>query len=299
MKKFYVFFAWLILMVPSTAKASVLNGDVDCDGAVNINDVTTLIDLLLSGNTTNTAGDVDGNGMVNIDDLVEVIDMLLNGGGGGANPQDDDEWVDLGLPSGTFWAKRNIGASAPEDYGEFFAWGEIETKEYYDFYWWDYKWCRGSNRTLTKYCINSDYGIVDNKAELDSDDDVAYVRYESTTQVDPNWWIRMPTLEEQQEIIEHCDWTWTSRNGVYGMLLTGPNNNTIFLPAAGYHWFDEAFVGAGSYGYYWSRTLYSVNYFSDQSYKACFLRFSSSSAFWYYYNRYTGFPIRAVRVPLN
>ena len=85
------------------------------------------------------------------------------------------EYVDLGLPSGTMWATCNIGANYPEDYGDYYAWGETETKSNYD--WSTYKWCKGSEDTLTKYCTDNDYGTVDNKTVLDPEDDAAHVKW--------------------------------------------------------------------------------------------------------------------------
>ena len=155
------------------------------------------------------------------------------------------EAIDLGLPSGLKWASFNVGASKPEDYGNYYAWGEVETKE--DYSWETYKWCNGSYNTLTKYNTQSNYGTVDNKTTLDPEDDVA------TTKLGGKW--RMPTDEEWMELWDKCTWTWTTRNGVNGRLVTGLNGNTIFLPAADYrYWTDLSNVG--SIGYYWSSSLY-------------------------------------------
>ena len=135
------------------------------------------------------------------------------------------EWVDLGLPSGLKWATCNVGANTPEEYGDYFAWGEVEPKETYN--WSTYKYGSDDDE-LTKYCDKSSYGnngFTDNKTVLDPEDDAATV----------NWggaW-RMPTTEEQQELINNCTWTWTTQNGVNGYKVTGPNGNSIFLPAAG------------------------------------------------------------------
>ena len=186
----------------------------------------------------------------------------------------DYEWVDLGLPSGTLWATMNVGASSPEDYGDYFAWGETEPKDYYD--WSTYKWCNGSESTMTKYCS-------DNKTELEPEDDAAHVNW------GPSW--RMPTTEQYKELVENCTWTWRTRNGVDGRLVTGPNGNTIFLPAAGRRWSGNLY-DAGYWSYYWSRTL-----FSGHSSKACSLYFHSNAVYWYdYYLRGYGFAVRAVRV---
>ena len=122
-----------------------------------------------------TRGDVDGDGKVGIADVTALIDYLLSGTWGDES-SDAHEWVDLGLPSGTLWATTNIGATNPEDYGDYFAWGETEPKDVYD--WSTYKWCNGSNTTLTKYCTSSSYGYIgftDGKTELDAGDDAAYV----------------------------------------------------------------------------------------------------------------------------
>jgi len=200
--------------------------------------------------------------------------------------EDNHEWVDLGLPSGTLWATCNVGANAPEEYGDYFAWGETAPKDYY--YWDTYKWCNGSDTTMTKYCTNSSYGyngFVDNKTELDPEDDAAHVNW------GPSW--RMPTTEQQRELYEKCSSTWTTLNGVSGSLFTGPNGNTLFLPAAGLRWY-ESLYHAGSWGDYWSRTLYSSN--PSIAYD---LNFYSGSVYWNIRNRFRGLAVRAVRVSQN
>ncbi|MCQ2319676.1 MAG: hypothetical protein MJZ90_12290 [Bacteroidales bacterium] len=101
------------------------------------------------------------------------------------------EYVDLGLPSGLLWATCNVGADSPEDYGDYFAWGETETKSDYD--WDTYKWCNGSYNTLTKYNTKSSYGTVDNKTTLELSDDAARANWGGS------W--RMPTEAEFQELI--------------------------------------------------------------------------------------------------
>ena len=193
------------------------------------------------------------------------------------------EWVDLGLPSGTLWATCNVGASSPEDYGDYFAWGETAPKDNYN--WSTYKWCNGSYTTMTKYCINSRYGyngFTDGKTKLDPEDDAAYVNW------GPSW--RMPTTEQQRELYENCSSVWTTQNGVNGRLFTGPNGNTLFLPAAGGRW-DDSLNSAGSYGYFWSRTLLSyVPYYAYDLY------FNSGGWYYWYYSRSGGYTVRAVRV---
>ena len=201
----------------------------------------------------------------------------------GSTPE-EHEWVDLGLPSGTLWATCNVGAESPEDYGDYFAWGETEPKEVYN--WSTYKWCNGSKNTLTKYCTRKSYGynsFVDNKTELDPEDDAAHVNWGE------NW--RMPTKEQQDELRENCTWTWMTQNGVNGCLVTGPNGNTLFLPAAGYRY--DGSLGNDD-GNYWSHTLYS-----SYTYSAFSLYFTSEDVNWHFDSRYYGFTVRAVRVPQN
>ena len=190
-----------------------------------------------------------------------------------------DEAVDLGLPSGIKWANMNVGASKPEEYGGYYAWGETEEKSNYD--WSTYKWCNGSYDTMTKYCIRSSNGTIDNKTVLDPEDDVAHVKWGGT------W--RMPTFDEQKELLNNCTWTWTTQNGVNGYRVTSQTNgNSIFLPAAGYRYGTEvSFRGSG---YYWSSSLGSS--YSDY---AILLNFDSDYRDWYsYYGRCYGFLVRPV-----
>lgn len=161
---------------------------------------------------------------------------------------DLNETVDLGLRSRTLWAKYNIGATSPEEYGDYFAWGEVEgvIKGKLHFYWNTYKWCtdvRGEE--LTKYNTADSLGIVDNKLELDLEDDAAYVNW------GPNW--RMPTWGQILELMQSCTWEREMLNEVEGYKLTGPNGNTIFFPAGGWYQWEPS--GAGQGGDYWGRTL--------------------------------------------
>ncbi len=200
--------------------------------------------------------------------------------------EEQHDYVDLGLPSGTLWATCNVGANTPEGYGDYFAWGETAPKDYYD--WNTYKWCNGSKNTMTKYCTNSSYGyngFTDGKTELDPEDDAAYVNW------GPSW--RMPSLEQIQELVSSCNWQWTQRNGVSGRLFTGPNGNTLFLPAAGGRWY-ESLLDAGLWGYYWSRTLSP-----GRSNYVYYLDFNSGDVSWHYNYRRCGFSVRAVRVSQN
>ena len=188
------------------------------------------------------------------------------------------EYVDLGLPSGIKWATCNVGANSPEEYGGFYVWGETEEKE--DYGWETYKWCNGSDESFTKYCTNRYLGIVDNKTVLDPEDDVAHVKWGG------DW--RMPTAEEQEELINNCTWEWTALNGVNGYRVTGPNGNSIFLPAAGLRE-DTDVCNRGNYGYYWSSSL--GRFGSDLAYS---LYFYDGYWGWVNYYRDLGQSVRPV-----
>lgn len=185
--------------------------------------------------------------------------------------------VDLALPSGTLWAERNVGADSPEEYGDYFAWGETSSKSTYD--WNTYKWCKGSYNNLTKYCTSSRYGTVDHKITLDLEDDAAYVN------MGKEW--RMPTMDELEELITKCTWIWITQNDTIGYKVIGPNNNHIFLPVAGYL-SDSAFYCVGREGFYWSSSLAGVPKGS------CFICFSSDVNYGYNTGRYRGCTVRAV-----
>jgi len=204
------------------------------------------------------------------------------------------EAVDLGLPSGLKWASFNLGASKPEEYGDYYAWGE--TEPYYSlldpFFWkegkegylWSfYMWSRGEFNMLTKYCNNSEFGyngFMDERTMLDLEDNAAYVN------LGGSW--RMPTGSEWSELMENCTWTWITQNGVEGQLITATNGNSIFLPAAGYR-FDILLLAVGAIGRYWSSSITT-----DRPYDAWMVGFDSNEVRRYGYNRYYGLPVRPV-----
>ena len=186
------------------------------------------------------------------------------------------EAVDLGLS--VLWASCNVGAESPEEYGGYYAWGEIEEKAEYD--WSTYKWCDGDYDALTKYCTNSRYGTADNRSVLIPEDDVAHVEWGG------NW--RMPTLSEFEELAEECTWVWTTVDGVNGSKVTGPNGNSIFLPAAGFC-YGKKVHDQGDEGYYWCAT-------SDSEYSpaAYYLGTASAGYVTFEYFRYNGHSVRPV-----
>ena len=194
----------------------------------------------------------------------------------------DHAYVDLGLPSGLLWATCNVGASSPEDYGDYFAWGETQPKDIYN--WSTYQYCNGDYNTLTKYCNNSSYGyngFTDNLTTLEPMDDAATANWGS------NW--RMPTKAECQELYNNTTVTWTTQNGVNGRLFTASNGNSLFLPAAGYR-LHSSLYDAGGYGDYWSSSLYT-GYPND----AWGLNFYSGICYMDYNYRYYGRSVRPVR----
>ena len=171
------------------------------------------------------------------------------------------EYVELGLS--VKWATCNVGATSPEDYGHYFAWGETSPKEEYT---------EENNLTYRK----------------DMSDIAGNAQYDAAT---ANWggtW-RMPTKAEQEELSNNCTWTWTTQNGVNGYNVKGPNDNSIFLPAAGRR-YGSSLNLAGSYGYYWSSTPLGGNL--DDG--ACGIDFGSDDRYMYYGYRYYGLSVRPV-----
>ncbi len=188
--------------------------------------------------------------------------------------------VDLGLPSGLKWASCNLGASKPEECGNYYAWGEVETKDNYG--WSTYKFGTSSSGPFSKYNTKSSYGTVDNKTVLASEDDAAYVKFGG------KW--RMPTDAEWTELRNKCTWTWTDNyngTGVKGRIVAASNGNSIFLPAAGAR--DANLYNVGAYGNYWSSSLYT-----DLPYRAYYIYFGSGGVAEGRYNRCIGLSIRPV-----
>lgn len=159
-----------------------------------------------------------------------------------ANVVNNHEYVDLGLS--VRWATCNIGANYPGETGDYFAWGEIEPKVWYS--WSTYKWSNGNEQTLTKYCLDENYGIVDNKITLEVSDDVARMEWGD------RW--RMPTQQEFKELLDFCTLRWIKFNSMYGYEVTSNiNGNKIFLPLTGY--MIESELITAPFGYYWCSTL--------------------------------------------
>ena len=216
--------------------ASRLRGDVTGNGDVDISDVTALIQYVLTGDASliNMSGaDCTLNGEIDISDVTGLINYILQGHWSDEPSVTPGEYVDLGLPSGTLWATRNVGANAPEDYGYHYRWDEtVSVEDYGDF---SYLW--------PDYDFKS-YGYY--MPELVPEDDAAYVNW------GPSW--RMPSVEQIQELCEKCSWRFTQYNDKNGVLITGLNGHTMFLPAAGVY-YGVGWIGGGYYCAYWSRSL--------------------------------------------
>lgn len=257
------------------------------------------VTAISTGSCTITATATDGSGITATCEI-KVVD---NG----------YEYVDLGLPSGTLWATCNVGADAPEEYGDYFAWGETEpyyVKGYSEhdylwesrfwkkgkingYCWYSYTWCNNGEWTgLTKYTYPDNQGsgiwysgstfIGDNKTVLEPADDAATA----------NWGIgwRMPTQDEMIELYNNCTWNWTTLNGVNGYYVVGLNGKSIFLPAAGYRSYQQ--FNSAEYGsnYYWTSSLCDSN--SEYAYTLYF--YSGNYSVWYTNARYYGLPVRPV-----
>lgn len=206
----------------------------------------------------------------------------------GWNVYDHHDYIDLGLPSGTLWATCNVGADAPEDFGNYYAWGEIETKNRY---WIDnYKW--GTDQKYTKYVCNGENGLkyfTDNKIKLESEDDVAQVLWRR------GW--HMPDQNQFKEMVDNCSWNFTTINNIYVFVGTSKlNSNQIILPATNSFTYKQ-FVLPGEYSdfaRYWTCDLHDSKYQND----------GIAYSFWSdrldniakeYNSRYYGQTIRAIK----
>ncbi len=188
--------------------------------------VVVLLILLLRGwNTTNTINEnLISGGDATLENVVEKEEVQAES----SNTINGHEYVDLGLS--VMWAACNVGASSPEDYGDYFAWGETSTKSEY------------TDENCKTYCGKS-IGSIAGNPQCDA--------------AQANWgdtW-RMPTVSEIDELVNKCTRTWTTRGGHNGYKITGPNGNSIFLPAAGWR-VDTSLYGEGEEANYWSATPY-------------------------------------------
>ena len=255
-------------VMPYTVEGGVQEVTLNCGTGVTLQSTPTVFNIILLENAlsngfTVTLKAVDGSELqsftapegntIMAENILIMPELAVTGTGGGGG--DEHAYVDLGLPSGLLWATCNVGANAPEECGDYFAWGETQPKDTYD--WSTYQYCMGSAITLTKYCNFADAGyngFTDNLTTLLPEDDAAAANWGG------NW--RMPTAEEFEELLDNTTVTWTQQNGVNGSLYTASNGNSLFLPAAGLRRGGEL-VNAGITAEFWSSWL--VGYSPDHA----------------------------------
>jgi len=262
-------------------------GTGQTDIATQIGEVTAAINNLIasvnSGNTSAAAALAQI--IAKLEELKTAIGSESTGGGtggtvtpgGGGETPSTEDYVDLGLPSGIKWATKNLGASKPSDYGDYYAWGETEPKANYS--WETYKWVTKDN--LTKY------NDTDGKTSLDPADDAA------TAKLGSSW--RIPTSAEIAELLnpKYCTWTWTTQDDVNGYeVKSKKNGNSIFLPAAGARMGSEL-IEAGSFSGYWSGSLGAADTAADTP-GARGLLFGGGDLGWDSLDRFCGFSVRPV-----
>lgn len=188
---------------------------------------------------------------------------------------DQIEFIDLGLPSQTFWANCNVGADSPEDIGCYYAWGETEQKVTYEIESYKYY------DMLSASCLNLG--------------NIGGTIYDASSKATDGL-LRIPSLNEVRELVEQCTWMWTETNGVCGMKVTGPNGNSIFLPATGYCWGGLCY-GEEDFGYYWTDT--QRGYFNYDHAWALYFDYSGAHSWNNHFRRYHGHVIRPVLTKSN
>ena len=211
------------------------------------------------------------------------------------------QYVDLGLS--VKWATYNVGASQPQEYGDYYAWGETVTKNHY--YWSTYQYNIGEYdeeklSSLTKYCPKSSFGYegyTDTLSVLELSDDIAHIKWGK------NW--RIPTADEFQELLDNCTWKWTKLNGVKGFKVTskieGHTDKSIFLPATGYKTGVKLFNSCPTVNYWtsslWTRLPYNsldITFQYDEDNKTNDDIYDDNVIYIGYSGRYVGRPIRPV-----
>ena len=238
--KIHSFLIAILLFVCGSAMAQThKQGDVNLDGSVDISDIVAVINTIAGNTTYKSTADVNGDKTIDISDIVAIINIIANGGveindpaveAGLCPDKDHPHIIDMGTAGK--WSCCNVGASAPWEYGGYYAWGETEEKTTYN--WGSYIHCDGSSST----CHNLGSDIAGTQY------DVAHVKWGG------KW--RMPSFN-QIDLLLYCSNEWTEVNDINGRKFTAPNGGSIFLPAAGDRWGDELYR-AGDYGYYWSST---------------------------------------------
>ena len=235
-----------------------------------------------------------------------------NGGDNGGNNHTEGiinghAYVDLGLPSGTLWATCNVGAARPEEYGEYYAWGETKTKDTYH----DFNYHFGSSyvyhmldhddlSTMVKYCDDPNYGwlgFTDSLTILEPVDDVASALWGG------GW--RIPSPEEFRELFTNCNWTVTTQQGVRGLKVTASNGNSVFFPAAGFMQFQFVFSLEDGKGFYWMNETFwndcreAWSLYFDPSIEPFSWSPNTEGILFHNEPRYSGFSARPVHAAIN
>ena len=308
MKIYKVLYVSAILMWSTNiaAQTTALPGDVDGDGTLTRKDIAILSKGIIgkvNSYANPQAADFNNNGKTDIEDLTLLIDAILHPITGENNGH---EWVDLGLS--VKWATCNVGASSPEEYGDYYAWGETTTKSSYT--WSNYLSSKGGTITNWNDCGTSKdplrYYVYPYESSIAGTMlDVAYRLWRG------DW--RMPTFNEQTELRKNCYWQWTNNykgtrqagyiiykvkaeadRGKYSYGYTAPiatytlSDTHIFLPASGYR-SGSTLYNDGNAGYYWSAdptTGSAADVFT--------LHFDSSFVLWLSYFRNDGYSVRPV-----
>ncbi|MBR3074968.1 MAG: dockerin type I repeat-containing protein, partial [Bacteroidales bacterium] len=237
-------------------------GDVNHDGAVTATDAALVTDYVM-GNTPPVfyieSADMNSDGSITITDVSTIVSIVL----GGTPPTPptpptptEHNYVDLGLPSGTLWADCNVGASKPEGYGNFYAWGETKTKDTYS--WSNYLYASGSQSTC------QDIGTH-----------IAGTKYDVATAEWGSEWV-MPTIDQANELLKNTSISLATVNGVPGLRFKGSNGNSIFFPMTGYK-YDSNYSSEGTQTYLWTETKDNVTHV-DYKALAIYIERSSSSA---------------------
>lgn len=272
---------------PSISMASDASTSVtlSCESAIQLNEDTAtefiiaMPPTLFSKGFSVTVTDYDGKTYeVETDKENETIrssllvmpEVTLENSG---QEESDDRWVDLGLS--VLWAAYNVGASSPEEYGGYYAWGETETKSSYT--WDNYKYAEKNYDSDGWWWTGSFIGEEISGTSYD----VAHVKWGGGA--------RMPRLEEVMELVENCTFEYGTYNGVAGDYVTGPNGNSIFLPFAG-GWLYGDLLNEGNYGLFWSGTYYEYDY----GYSAYYLDCDDDYGHWYDRSRSYGQSVRPV-----
>ena len=241
----------------TTAGTHTLVAKYTKDGSVNNgSDQGKIYNIKLSGSASsknNSTADVDGDGTVDVADVTSLVNIILFGN----NESDDTAGETIGIPQdlglSVKWASYNVGAIAAWESGDYYAWGETEEKEEYSQSTYKFSGSSGFGQ-FTKYYYDNMLGLGgDGKTKLDYEDDVARVKWGGS------W--RMPTKRELDELRDNCTWEWETLYGVKGYRVTGPNGNSIFLPAVGFRTGTE--INSQQKIYYWSSTVYVIGGYTD------------------------------------